>query len=74
MRLSLSRRLQQLERFSGGACSYCSGREPILLRGAEQEAPACEVCGQRLPAVRLLRDPDFYRNADRLRQGGADTP
>ena len=72
-----ARRLAVLERCLAvwTSCPHCRDwAEPLLLRGAEQEAPSCPACGRRLPAVKLIRDPDFYHNADRLRQGtAADT-
>jgi hypothetical protein len=65
MRFALSQRLRRLESASGGACPNCSGQAAVLLRD-EQEAPTCEVCQQPLPAVRLIRDPNFYGNRRRL--------
>jgi hypothetical protein len=65
MRTHLTR-LRRLERANGDRCAFCAGQKPIMIRGAEQEAPSCRACGRRLPAVRLIRDPDFYHKAFRL--------
>jgi hypothetical protein len=62
-----SRRLARLEMFSDGPCRFCAGRPHVTIRG-DQPVPTCDVCGRDLPAVRIVRDPDFYHNADRLRQ------
>jgi hypothetical protein len=53
-------RLRRLEKANGNRCPFCAGQKPIMLRGAEQEAPSCPACGRRLPAVKLIRDSDFY--------------
>jgi hypothetical protein len=65
MRAALARRLSRLELWTGGPCSACAGRQPVMLRG-EQEIPTCEVCNRVLPAVVLRRDSNFFGNADRL--------
>jgi hypothetical protein len=65
MRASLLTRLRRLEPFSSGPCLACSGRPYLSIRGTQQ-VPVCEVCGQTLPAVRLIRDRNFFRNAHRL--------
>jgi hypothetical protein len=67
MGMSLTNRLRRLEVNLGGACPYCSGRQPVSLRDAEP-VPVCAVCHQPLPAVRLIFVEDFYGNAARLRQ------
>jgi hypothetical protein len=59
-------RLRRLEKANGNRCPFCSGQKPTMLRGAEQEAPSCPACGRRLPAVKLIRDSNFFGNADRL--------
>ena len=67
MRLTLvSRRLRRLEMFSDGPCRFCAGRSHVVLRG-EQPVPTCDVCGRDLPAVRVVRDPNFYGYAERLK-------
>jgi hypothetical protein len=72
--LILKRMVRRLEGLadSTGPCPYCAGRAPILLRG-EQAAPVCSVCGRGFPAVKLVRDSNFFGNALRLRQGGAES-
>jgi hypothetical protein len=73
MRIGMLRRaVDRLAVLSGsnGPCPICAGAEPIPLRDG-QEAPTCEFCGRELPAVKLIRDHDFYRNADRLPANGA---
>jgi hypothetical protein len=67
MGVSLVNRLRRLEVLAGGTgpCPCCTGRAPALLRG-EQEVPACETCGQALPAVRLVKVDNFYLNRQRL--------
>jgi hypothetical protein len=65
MSMSLSRRLSRLEEASAGSCPSCAGRPYITLRD-DQPVPYCEVCRQPLPAVRIVRDPNFYGNRQRL--------
>jgi hypothetical protein len=66
--LSLKRTVSRLAALAGGTgpCRACAGRPYVVLRG-EQEAPTCDVCGRGLPAIRIVRDANFYGNADRLR-------
>jgi hypothetical protein len=64
------RRLQRLERGSDGGCPACAGAPCVSLRG-KQPAPICHVCGRELPACRIIHDPDFYHNRDRLLVIGA---
>jgi hypothetical protein len=67
--LTLKRTVSRLAALAGGSgpCPACSGQKHIVLRG-DQPVPTCPVCGRDLPAVRIVRDPNFYGNADRLRQ------
>jgi hypothetical protein len=53
-----------LEKANGNRCPFCSEQKPIKFRGAEQEVPNCPACGRRLPAVKLIRDGNFFGNAD----------
>jgi hypothetical protein len=55
---------------SASFCPACAGQKPILLRG-EQAAPTCPVCRKPLPVVLLIHDSNFFGNAERLRQLGA---
>jgi hypothetical protein len=73
--LTLKRMVRRLEDLAGGAgpCPHCAGRPHVILRD-EQPVPTCDFCGRDLPAVRVIRDPNFYGNADRLRQvAGAES-
>ena len=58
---------------NGGGCWACANRPHVCLREG-QEIPTCPVCNSPLPAVRLIRDEDFYHNADRLREIGEEVP
>jgi hypothetical protein len=70
---ALANRLRRLESMTGntGPCRACAGK-CVTLRGA-QPAPKCAVCGRELFAIRIVRDPDFFHNADRLRQVGGES-
>jgi hypothetical protein len=70
--LTLKRMVRRLEGLSGGAgpCPYCAGRPHVVIRG-DQPVPLYDVCGMAVPTVRIVRDPDFYGNIERLRQCGA---
>jgi hypothetical protein len=71
--LSLTRRMKRLEGLAGGAgpCPYCPRSYVVLREG--QEIPTCPVCNRGVPALLVIRDPNFYGNADRLRQCGAES-
>ena len=65
-----TQRLAALERHFAvrASCSHCRDwPEPLLLRGT-QEPPRCPICGRQPMAVRIVRDDNFYRNADRLKE------
>jgi hypothetical protein len=72
--LTLKRMVRRLEGLAGGAgpCPYCSAQRHIVLRG-EQPVPTCTFCGRDLPAIRIVHDANFYGNAERVRQSGADS-
>jgi hypothetical protein len=67
--LTLKRMVQRLEDLAGssGRCPYCSAQKHIILRD-EAPVPTCPVCGRDLPAIRIIRDENFYGNAERLRR------
>jgi hypothetical protein len=71
MRTLVINRLRRLEDRGGGAgsCPACAGK-CVTLRG-EQAPPRCELCGKELFTIRVVRDVDFYRNRERLREVGA---
>jgi hypothetical protein len=66
--LTLTRTMKRLEGLAGGAgpCPYCAGRSHVILRG-DQPVPTCDFCGRDLPAIRVVRDDNFYGNGDRVR-------
>jgi hypothetical protein len=63
MSTALLSRVRRLEANGGGRCPACV--KPLMVRGTS-EVPRCPLCGGERLVVRLLRDPDFYRNAARL--------
>jgi hypothetical protein len=63
---ALSGRVRRMEQASSNDCPVCADRPPIMLRGTEQTVEPCPACGRVPMVVRLIRDRDFYRNADRL--------
>jgi hypothetical protein len=66
---SVATRLGRLEALTGstGPCPLCADwRELILLRDKAPEPPCCPVCGRQPFVVRLVRDPNFYHNRERL--------
>jgi hypothetical protein len=54
-----------------GPCSFCAGRRRVVIREG-QEIPTCPVCNRAVPVVLVVRDDNFYGNAERLRQLGED--
>jgi hypothetical protein len=65
----LAGRVKRLEENGSGDCPHCA--KPVLVRG-EREGPSCPVCGRARTVIRVIRDPDFYRNAARLELLGAE--
>jgi hypothetical protein len=68
MSASLLSRLRRLEKAQDGPCPLCA--RPLLVRGIEQAAPRCPACGREPSVVRLIRDRNFFGNADRLPASG----
>jgi hypothetical protein len=55
-----------------GPCPHCGGQPVVIREGQGQAAPTCPVCGRDLPSIRIIRDSNFYGNAELLRQRGID--
>jgi hypothetical protein len=67
--LSLTRTMKRLLDKAGGMgpCPACSGRPHVTVREG-QEIPTCPVCNRALPVLLVVRDDNFYGNAEKLRQ------
>ena len=65
----LAGRVKRLEANGSGPCPACA--EPVMVRGTS-EVPRCPVCGRARLVIRLVHDPDFYGNAARLKELGAN--
>jgi hypothetical protein len=66
--MTYTRRLIALERrFAVRAtCPNCRDwPEPLVLRGTG-ESPRCPACGRQPLTIRIVRDRNFYGNANRL--------
>ena len=69
MSTALLSRVRRLEANGGGRCPACV--KPLMVRGTS-EVPRCPVCGRARLVIRLVHDPDFYGNAARLKELGAN--
>jgi hypothetical protein len=77
--MSLKARVSNLEKRSGGRCPFCPPlrivyESDFYPEARPSEAPAaCSYCGRPAAEVRVTFVEDFYRNAERINEGTAET-